>query len=1052
MLYIIFDNDEQQITYASGNNPKFSFDTTIEKEIPYNQLEDSYLEIFIYSLPLNTQIETLKTQNSKDVINSATLYSALKIDLLTLAIAPEHHDIGLVDNKKKHIQIGRINYMVSCSHIENIHIQLDNINFTLNSMTKNDLALKLKMKAAKTQKQSKYTKEFHGKLIPKEEHTEYSCSCSGGDSNNNDNDSNSNVLSIQNKMSMKDLRNSESVLNIYTVRLVDDNTKVTQLPKSKINTSNNNTLNFNRLSKRTCTTKMQFNFNKNFARLDNLKLTKSYILTAYAKLNFYKILSENDDLITKQTSKFFLTMTNKNITATDPHKHPNLTNTHNNNTNNNNTPLYNNEDEFQFKVFKCFTENYTDTLYFKGTPIGTITFTINLSNIPLIRQVMCGVMTETGFEINSIFLYKNLQLSSNNKTLSSLPADLQTLIRYNNDYESAIANRTQLQSGSNVNEKDFNNQLLVFLKGIKDVLGKSIEESCLYYGYSSDFDLYQGQAVMLELGLNMLEIIDKLNMELRNCCFEILKLLHKRSEFDLGTLSLKWFNDKKDNNNNNNTSSNIILYEFKDDILIHNQIIENFIRFNIESLRLCLESISRGKNIDNETRSFTYYYLSVSYFRLPKFREAFISSILKDINNDNNNIYDCELLSYAKKKRKNTIDDFIEQNPINNLILWENLFYKKLSSSLTSCSLENDIQEQLNEMNIIINYKPAYMINSHSTWQDRLSRRDYVFYGFVSHLTKYVLNSNTSLMETDINWLNIPGYDSIFYAINYQLTTMDVNEYSQQLMKLIALYIGNHSLINSFISLIIQRTNAYDTKAVFTLITLIHIIFKEYENKQHIVYTNKLDYYLLQSSFRITITIDNSLNIAKFIWLYYKNAHVISKVHLIEITNNIFLVEFFNLFFHWSWQVRNAFYYIVLYIFGHRFKGKIPVVDYERSTNTLFTKVNSGKEERVETETYGDVFENKMKVIRGLQSIIYTEELEPTFNNYIDENRFANAISKIPVQHRINIVISIHHYETVYKEFCIWKTNNKNNSGVFVDYPNLEITPPREDIVDYNSD
>ena len=971
--------------------------------------------------------------------------------MLTLSIAPEHHDIGLVDNKKKHIQIGRINYMVSCSHIENIHILLDNINFTLNSMTKNDLALKLKMKAAKNQRQSKYTNEFHGKLIPKEEHTEYSYSCSNS---NSDNDSNSShVLSIQNKMSMKDLRNSESVLNIYTVRLVDDNTKITQLPKSKINTENNPLI-VKRNFKRTCTTKMPYNLNRNFTCLDNLKLTKSYILIAYAKLNFYKILSENDEIITKQTSKFFMTMTNKNMTSTDPHsrKHPILPNSNTAHSANSNAALHNNnnEDEFQFQVFKCFTENYADTLYFKGAPIGSITLSINLRNIPLIRQVMCGVMTETGFEINSIFLYKNLQLSSNNKTLSSLPADLQTLMRYNNDYESAIANRTQLRSGVAVNEKDFNMQLLVFLKEIKDVLGKSIEESCLYYGYSSDFDLYQGQAVMLELGLNILEIIDKLNMELRSCCFEILKLLHKRSEFDLGTLSLKWFNDKKDKTNNN-TSSNVLLYEFKDDILIHNQIIENFIRFNIESLRLCLESISRGKNIDNETRSFAYYYLSVSYFRLPKFREALISSILRDIDT-NNNIYDCELLSFAKKSRKNTIDDFMEQNPINNLILWENLFYKKLSSSLASCSLDNDIQEQLNEMSIIINYKPAYMINSHSTWQDRLSRRDYVFYGFVSHLTKYVLNNNTSLKETDINWLNIPGYNSIFYAINYQLTTTNVNEYSQQLMKLIALYIGNRSLINSFMSLIIQRTNAYDTKAVFTLVTLMHIIFKEYENKQHIVSTNKLDYYLIQSSFRITISTDNSLGIAKFIWLYYKNAHVISKVHLIEITNNIFLVEFFNLFFHWSWQVRNAFYYILLYIFGHRFKGKIPVVDYERSTNTLFTKVNSGKEERTETETYGDVFENKMKVIRGLQSIIYTEELEPTFNNYVDEKRFTNAISKVPVQHRINIVLSIHHYETVHKEFCTWKTNNKNNSGVFVDYPNLEITPPKEDIVDYNSD
>ncbi len=33
--------------------------------------------------------------------------------------------------------------------------------------------------------------------------------------------------------------------------------------------------------------------------------------------------------------------------------------------------------------------------------------TITLTKIPLIKQIMCGVFTETGFEVRSIFLNDN---------------------------------------------------------------------------------------------------------------------------------------------------------------------------------------------------------------------------------------------------------------------------------------------------------------------------------------------------------------------------------------------------------------------------------------------------------------------------------------------------------------------------------------------------------------------------------------------------------------------------------------------------------------------
>ena len=50
---------------------------------------------------------------------------------------------------------------------------------------------------------------------------------------------------------------------------------------------------------------------------------------------------------------------------------------------------------------------FNDEIYWEGEVIGNIEITLEVTNLPLIRQIKFGVMTETGFEVNSIFLYNN---------------------------------------------------------------------------------------------------------------------------------------------------------------------------------------------------------------------------------------------------------------------------------------------------------------------------------------------------------------------------------------------------------------------------------------------------------------------------------------------------------------------------------------------------------------------------------------------------------------------------------------------------------------------
>ncbi|MBQ4045942.1 MAG: 2-hydroxyglutaryl-CoA dehydratase, partial [Lachnospiraceae bacterium] len=112
------------------------------------------------------------------------------------------------------------------------------------------------------------------------------------------------------------------------------------------------------------------------------------------------------------------------------------------------------------------------------------------------------------------------------------------------NFNNELIKQKQIQSNAN---HEFNLTILGFLKEFKKILSKTIELDCLYYGYSANKDLYSGQNVILDLGLTLMKIIDKLNKDQRNLIFEILKLINERSEFDIGTISTKWFRDKNQN-------------------------------------------------------------------------------------------------------------------------------------------------------------------------------------------------------------------------------------------------------------------------------------------------------------------------------------------------------------------------------------------------------------------------------------------------------------------------------------------------------------------------
>ena len=138
---------------------------------------------------------------------------------------------------------------------------------------------------------------------------------------------------------------------------------------------------------------------------------------------------------------------------------------------------------------------YNTPLYYDGVEIGKCEIDIDIKNIPMIRQIMCGVMTENGFEINSIHLYDNI-LSGEG---SSLPNEITCLINSKRNFNNELIKQKQIQTNNNHEFNNFEKTQMVNLTSIKCGICK---EKNKHNTYNNKFKQY------IEKMLKSLELSD----------------------------------------------------------------------------------------------------------------------------------------------------------------------------------------------------------------------------------------------------------------------------------------------------------------------------------------------------------------------------------------------------------------------------------------------------------------------------------------------------------------------------------------------------------------
>ena len=981
IMVIIFDGKKYILPLVTGTDPKFNFNEEIHKEFKYEDMEKKYMEILIYYLPNNFDI--YKMGKLENLVKVANFYSGYKIDLLTIAVGPENHNMILLNNNIPNIKLGRISYTIKCTHVEKINIIIKKINVELDHLFQTAISIRFKYRDNKNILNSKYTSGIEPHLQLKEKKTFFEY------------DNKNNTLTLNTTSSMFELVSADASLNLYSVQLID----TSLIPKTTVKRKHSNEF---REEDNFFERNPEF---KNETNMTNIKLINRYTLFGFSTINFLNILSENEEEMNKRASKLFrqVLRLNKNM----------------------------NEDEddnnkfFKIQIFLSLSNHYSLPLYFNGEEIGKCHLHITIENIPLIRQIMSGVITENGFEVNSIHLY-NINIPKNQN--DTLPKDLKTLVDLKNNLNSELVKYKQIQlRGTN----DLNNKLLKILKEIKNTLNKSIEDKYryLYYGYSSNTDLFYGQSVMLDLGKILIDAVDKFNKEPKEETVQILKILNQRSEFDLGTLTTKWFINEK------NTSS-------IDDNIIKRKLIQNFLDFNYECLNYSLDTVSRGKTADDQSKFFSGYFLSVVYFRIPIFREIFLEIISQGVNEDNE-------LFYSKKRKSSmyhSSEELMEKDPINNLILWEHLFYDKLTYAFENGNYNsdyNEIKEKLSKIENLL--KSSKQEKGRMSWKERLSRKDFTFFTMINNLIEYILFEGEGTNE--VNWLIIPGFDIILNALLHEINVRHVKVFPKELINLFPLLINNINVVNEFIKTITYKTNANDVQGVFNLIDIIDSVFKKFHSKYPNSIFAKYDYNTLSQAMVITIKTDHSLCVAKFILLYYNNVHLMPMEHIGQICQSVFISKFYDLFFHWSYEVRDKFYYFILYIIGFRLRSISPFQDMEDLALILGNKTLS--ENYHLKKSFGDILLRHLSVIEEIQNIVIKENFDMDFNNKINPIKFGDLLKDIPPERYKNILVSLNQYDTIYKNYEKWCKINANKKENEVEYPVLILIPPKDDVVEY---
>lgn len=740
----------------------------------------------------------------------------------------------------------------------------------------------------------------------------------------------------------------------------------------------------------------------------------------FSKFNVQAIIQGNNDAMTKQSSIIF-----KQGSAFHKMGKPEENDTAE-------------TKEIAIQVFDSIETTFCEELLLDSKAIGIIEGRIIISDIPLVKQIICGMHTERGFDLGSHYLTYNDPNSINDRTKEVIK-EVKKLQTQSNQLMIKLTETTALQSKHN---QTINQEILDNLKEINNLLLITSKDSCLFYNYNNKEEIVLAQEVMLKLGSGLVEILDDLKLDHTKEALKIITTIISRAEFDLATMAYNI-----DDTHEETLSRRIA-------------VCQDFISFYNSILAYVLDKFAKRVSETN-LQQFIEQVFSVCYFRIPKFRKAFLeaisigcdfkigpsektSSLKTEFNYDYMKKF-CSNEHLNIEYTENIKDNECFINPIVSTIDWQHLFYDRLPAMVSKSKFAEDTFEEL--------IKKVDVVIQKNDWKERLARRNLGYLSVIKKLEDYIRKK--IIVNREIDWAMIPGFEFIVYSILHELKVRDVSKYPKLLMEVMICFINNFNVINLFFLAIAIRTNIHDTNAVYNFFDIIDSFFHSADTKISTL-KNYFDYSLLNKCLAIIIESDHSLCVSKLLWFLYENSNLINEEHLLDKVIYMLNQKFYFFFFHWSWQVRHVFYHYVLYILLHRISTnqkcgsarRQPQQNFNTVTSTLQPVNNESSNYCVQIQ---ECLRKRLAEIQKIVDIVEINQLDPTFKSKIDMNELKRSVSNdIPTHTSDFVVVSLHHYKPIVKQYDQWLENIKKKKLIHFDYPDMSITKVKDDIIDYS--
>ena len=634
-----------------------------------------------------------------------------------------------------------------------------------------------------------------------------------------------------------------------------------------------------------------------------------------------------------------------------------------------------------YKITTSFETDLVIPLMFNEKKHGEIRMHMQLYNIPISRQFHYGIFTDKGVRINEFSLLNYVNVSKNSLSIFS-----NIHHKFLEEYE----NLNKTEEKLSLNKKI---RISGTLDEIKDLLEETISDFILYYKYENVEELFEAEEIILKIGLKILEIIDKIGEEEQMTALEILKLIICRAEFDQTLISEIWFilniESKK---------------EYYKKIIEKKKLVTIFIDFLINNL----EMIEKTKNIPLFKNYINTLFVNF-YFKFPLIRNYVIQNLLKNVPEKF-----FGKLSVNKK-------DFITY-PENNILFFDVPNEEKLKKAKEKQSEEFK--------NLIESYeKKIKNILDNSSYFLEIKKKEEFAFNFILEIVEFIekrLLKNFSHM-TYIHWSRIYGMVDILNSIIYQVSKMETDDIPESFKNLLFSFLNEPKVYKSILNSLLLKTNAYDSNSVFYILDLFDACLQEYNNTFPKAELD-IDYNFLYKAFYIIMKTDNSMSISKFLWLYYKDSHLMKSFHLIEVIINIIKPNFYIFFFSWSQKIRRVFHYLLIYILYYRLNSKLKYRSLIKEKNNLANK-----------KEFSEYFYEEKQKINSLLKI-FAEN-----NFYFDHKKYENLIKDIlPKQNFPYVHYCLEEYVKIQSDFDVWKNDYINNK--VRDYPIINISPPSENI------